>query len=82
MKSTTIHDHDPLHTYHEEAVGQEGMQVDRDLFECFSEPIQRDPDIENAVRQEQWKTAVRILRQRYKNQPEDFGKEVKNGNIA
>jgi len=82
MKSTTIHDHDPLHTYHEEAVGLEGMRVDRDLFERFSEPIRRDPDIENAVRQEQWETAVRILRQRYENKPEDFGKEVKNGNIA
>ena len=68
----TIYDHDPLQTYTEQVIGLDGLRPDRELFQRFTEPIRRDPEIDWAVQQEQWDTAVRILRQRYENKPEDF----------
>ena len=68
----TIYDKDPLTDYQEQAIGLQGMRVDRELFQRFTEPIKQDLEISAAVQSEQWDTAVRILRQRYENKPEDF----------
>ncbi len=63
---------DPLASYQETAIGLEGMKVDRKLFERFARPILKDEDLSEAVYQEQWERAARMVRERYENQPEDY----------
>ena len=63
---------DPIKTFVETAVGLEGMRVDRELFETFARPVKEDTDIADAVTNEQWDKAIKILRERYENKPEDF----------
>lgn len=63
---------DPLTSYQETAIGLEGMMIDRKLFERFARPILKDEELAEAVHQEQWERAARLVRERYENKPEDF----------
>lgn len=63
---------DPLRTFYEKPIGYQGMRVDREFFEKASSIIKQDKDIERAVENEQWDTAVDLTRDRYENKPEDF----------
>jgi len=72
VEDLTVYTPDPLKTYDETPVGVEGMRVDRKLFERFARPIQSDEDLSEAVKQERWDQAVRIMRERYENKPEDY----------
>jgi type I restriction enzyme R subunit len=63
---------DPIKSFIERAVGLEGMKIDRKLFEKFTRPVKEDVEITDAVANEQWDKAIKILRERYENKPEDF----------
>lgn len=63
---------DPIKSFVETTIGLEGMKIDRKLFEKFTRPVTEDTDITDAVSNEQWDKAIKILRERYENKPEDF----------
>ena len=63
---------DPLTSYSETPIGLEGMKIDHKLFDKISRPITEDSDISEAVAKDQWERAIRILRERYENKPEEF----------
>ena len=63
---------DPIKSFIETVVGLEGMKIDRKLFEKFARPVKEDIEITDAVANEQWDKAIKILRERYENKPEDF----------
>ena len=67
-----IFDPDKLKELTETAVGIEGMKIDRKLFEKAREEIQKDTDVKQAVENEQWDKAIKILRDRYEDRPELF----------
>jgi type I restriction enzyme R subunit len=67
-----VYDPDPIKTFEEMKIGMEGMRIDRELFETFSQPIKADTEIADAVTNEQWDKAIQILRARYENKPEEF----------
>jgi type I restriction enzyme R subunit len=63
---------DKLKNITETAIGLEGMRVDRELFERARLVIQQDAEVKNAVENEQWERAVRLLRDKYEDKPELF----------
>jgi type I restriction enzyme R subunit len=63
---------DPLRTLNEKSIGYSGMRIDREFFEKTSSIIKQDKDIKQAIENEQWDTAVDIMRERYENKPEDY----------
>ncbi len=65
-----IFDPDMLRKLTETPIGLEGMKVDRKLFERARSVISRDDEVKQAVENEQWERAVRLLRQKYENKPE------------
>ncbi len=65
-----IFDPDKIKQLTETLIGTEGMKVDRKLFEEARKKIQKDDDIKEAVSQEQWDKAVKILRDKYEDKPE------------
>lgn len=69
---TRITDPDKITSLVEQAIGKEGMKIDRELFQRWARPILSDNDISTAVNLEQWEKASTILRDRYVNKPEDF----------
>jgi type I restriction enzyme R subunit len=65
-----IFDPDKIKQLTETPIGTEGMKVDRKLFEEARKKIQKDEEVKEAVNQEQWEKAVRILRDKYEDKPE------------
>ena len=65
-----IFDPDKVRTLTETAIGQEGMKIDRKLFEKAKHELGEDEEIKSAVDHEQWERAVAIARDRYENKPE------------
>jgi type I restriction enzyme, R subunit len=63
---------DKVKELREQAVGLEGMKVDRKLFEKAKQELQEDEDIKLAVEGEQWEKAVKIVRDKYENKPQLF----------
>lgn len=61
---------DQISTLSETAIGIEGMKIDRMLFEKAREVILKDTDLSNAVQQDHWEEAIRLLRERYENRPD------------
>lgn len=68
----SVYQVDPIKSFVETSIGLEGMRIDRELFEKFTCPVTEDADIADAVSNEQWEKAIKILRERYENKPEDF----------
>jgi len=68
----SVYQVDPIKSFVETAIGLEGMRIDRELFEKFTRPVTEDADIADAVSNEQWDKAIKILRERYENKPEEF----------
>ena len=56
----------------ETAIGARGMRIDRLLFEKARDVIKQDAEVSQAVQDEQWERAVRLLRERYEDKPELF----------
>jgi type I restriction enzyme R subunit len=67
-----IFDPDKIKQLTETPIGTEGMKVDRKLFEEARKKIQKDVEVKEAVDQEQWEKAVKILRDKYEDKPELF----------
>jgi len=67
-----IFDPDKIKQLTETPIGTEGMKVDRKLFEEARKKIQNDEEVKQAVDQEQWEKAVKILRDKYEDKPELF----------
>src|SRR3989344_4414738 len=65
-----IFDPDKIKQLTETPIGTEGMKVDRKLFEEARKKIQEDGEVKQAVDQEQWEKAVKILRDKYEDKPE------------
>lgn len=67
-----VFDPDKVKELREQAVGIEGMKVDRKLFEKAQQELQEDEDIKSAVENEQWEKAVKIVRDKYEDKPQLF----------
>lgn len=67
-----ILDPDQIKTLQENAVGMDGMKIDRKLFEKAKEEIGQDEEIKEAVENEQWDRAISKLREKYEDQPQLF----------
>lgn len=65
-----ISEPDKIKQLTETPIGAEGMKVDRKLFDKAREVIQKDEEVKQAVDQEQWDRAVRVVRDKYENKPE------------
>ena len=65
-----IFDPDKIKQLTETPIGPEGIKVDRKLFDRAREAIQKDEEVREAVNQEQWDRAVKVLRDRYEDKPE------------
>jgi len=63
---------DPLKSVEEIAIGLQGMRIDRKLFEKIAVPVRGDKDIVLAVEDRRWEEAIRLLKERYENKPEEF----------
>ena len=61
---------DKVKELREQAIGPEGMKVDRKLFEKAQQELAEDQDIKIAVDNEQWEKAITITRERYEDKPE------------
>lgn len=67
-----VFDPDKVKELREQAVGLEGMKVDRKLFEKAQQELQEDEDIKSAVENEQWEKAIKIVRDKYEDKPQLF----------
>ena len=67
-----IFDPDKIKQLTETPIGTEGMKVDRKLFEEARKKIQNDEEVKQAVDQEQWEKAVKIMRDKYEDKPQLF----------
>jgi type I restriction enzyme R subunit len=67
-----IDEPDKIKTLTETQIGIEGMKIDRKLFEKAQEKLQKDNDIKNAIENEQWDKAIKIVRDKYEDKPELF----------
>ncbi|MCK5466027.1 DEAD/DEAH box helicase family protein [Candidatus Parcubacteria bacterium] len=67
-----VFDPDKIKKLIEKAVGIEGMKVDRKLFEKAREELQQDKQVKSAVEREQWDKAIKIMREKYEDQPKLF----------
>lgn len=63
---------DKIKVLEEKPVGLNGMRIDRELFGDLSKVIKEDTDIKKAIDNEQWDKAIRIVREKYENQPTLF----------
>jgi type I restriction enzyme R subunit len=67
-----VDDYDPEKSVTHIEIGLDGMKIDRKLFERFSRPILDDPELVQAVENQQWERAVQMLRENYADKPEDY----------
>lgn len=72
IDEVSITDPDQIKTMQENAVGLEGMKIDRKLFEKAKEEIEQDAEIKEAVENEQWDRAVAQIRKKYEDKPNLF----------
>jgi type I restriction enzyme, R subunit len=68
-KIIMLHEDDPLKSLKETIVGQEGMKIDRQLFQQARQLIVTDAEIKNAVEQRQWDDAIRVMQDKYEDKP-------------
>ncbi len=63
---------DILATVREEAIGLEGMRIDRMFFERFEEAVREDPVIVAAVEAGQWDRVIDYVNREVFDKPEEF----------
>ncbi len=63
---------DSISTIEKTAVGPSGMRPDRELFAHFAERVRADEQIKESVANERWGEAVRLVRERYEDKPDDY----------
>jgi len=67
-----LHEDDPLKSLQQTVIGQEGMKIDRQLFQQARQVIVADAEIKNAVAHRQWDDAVRAMQDKYEDKPNLF----------
>lgn len=65
-----IFDPDKLKELKVQHIDNQGMKIDRKLFEKAQQEIKNDTEIKSAVENEQWEKAVNIIRDKYEDKPE------------
>ncbi len=65
-------DPDKLIALQEEAIGLQGMKVDRMFFEKFEETVKRNEFIREQVRAENWDKVLDYINRNIMNKPEDY----------
>ncbi len=63
---------DHIHQVKEEAVGPQGMKIDRRFFEAFENTVKADATLQTYVDNEQWDHAVAYLATEVLNKPAEF----------
>jgi len=63
---------DELTSRHETLIGEEGMKIDRKMFERFESQIQADEFIRHGVENGQWEIVIDYLKKEVFNKPEDY----------
>ena len=63
---------DILNSVHEEAIGYEGMKIDRMFFERFEETVREDPEIVAAVEAGQWDHVIDYINREVFDKPEEY----------
>jgi len=63
---------DHLKAIHEEAVGLEGMKIDRMFFEKFQDQVKEDPYVRENVMAENWDKVLDYLNREIFNKPEEY----------
>jgi type I restriction enzyme R subunit len=72
LKEYERFDDDHLRVLHEEAIGLNGMKVDRMLFERFQDTVKGNEFIRENVKAENWDKVLDYLNREIMNKPEDF----------
>lgn len=65
-------DKDMLAGIQEEAVGLEGMRIDRMFFEKFEDRIRSDPLVQHGIKEGHWEKVVEHVQRAHLNQPQEF----------
>jgi type I restriction enzyme R subunit len=65
-------DDDHLQMLHEEAIGMEGMKIDRMFFEKFQDHVKEDAFVRENVMAENWDKVLDYLNREIFNKPEEF----------
>ena len=63
---------DLISTMQEEAIGHEGMRIDRMFFEKFEDAVRTDPTVAEAVENERWDHAVDYVQRELLNRPAEY----------
>ncbi|MCC5808622.1 MAG: hypothetical protein JJU00_20005 [Opitutales bacterium] len=63
---------DLIETMKEQAVGEEGMKIDRMFFEKFEETVREDPEIVAAVEAGQWDRVIAYVNREVFDKPEEY----------
>ncbi len=63
---------DIISTMREEAVGSQGMKVDRMLFDRFAETVRKDEIVKEAIQSGQWDRVIDYVNREVFDQPEDY----------
>ena len=63
---------DSLHQLHEQAVGAQGMKIDRMFFEAFENTVKADPVVQQKVDDEQWDQAIDYVTSHLFDKPDEF----------
>ena len=72
LKEYERFDDDYLTTFREEAIGFEGMKIDRMFFEKFQDAVKGDYFIRENVKAENWDKVLDYLNRKIMNKPEEF----------
>ena len=63
---------DIISTIEVETIGEEGMKIDRMLFDRFADTVREDDTVQEAVEADQWDRAIDHVRREIFDKPEDF----------
>ncbi len=63
---------DILESIKEEAIGAEGMKIDRMFFEKFEETVKEDPAIVDAIEQGKWDQVIDYVNEQVFNRPDEY----------
>lgn len=69
---TTVIIPDPLKKLTETVIGEQGMKVDRRLFEKFEDTIKEDQDIAKLYKEGDIQKAQELLQERHLNKPDEY----------
>lgn len=72
VKEYTVYDPDPLLSLVEEAVGPEGMRIDRELYRKFENRIKMDDIIRKNVELGNWEQVVSHIQNEIFDKPEEY----------